>query len=250
VSALVPTDPFSFGDRPVRVVLRDGDPLFVHADVCGVLEIGNPSDALRRLDEDEYALVSIDGPNGRQIEVNVVTESGLYSLILGSRKRQAKEFKRWVTREVLPSIRRTGSYLAPTTAPALPVPDEEKAARVIAIFASSGVGDLAYWAAKAQQLAGRMLGEAPQYDPKTRPLTVQPYLKSIGLSELEIRKASGTFGKKLKAAYRAVYGEEPPVLPDLINRHMVDVAQYREEHRPLFEQVCAAMDLTPKDGAA
>ena len=60
-------DPFAFNDRPVRALLLDGEPAFVHADVCTVLEIGNPSDALRRLDPDEFTLVSIDGPNGRPV---------------------------------------------------------------------------------------------------------------------------------------------------------------------------------------
>lgn len=106
--------PFEFEGHPVRMVEIDGEPKFVAADVCTVLEIGNVSDALRRLDADERGVVSIDGPNGRQVEVNVVTESGLYALVLGSRKRQAKPFKRWVTHDVLPSIRRTGSYAVQT----------------------------------------------------------------------------------------------------------------------------------------
>ena len=87
---------FNYGDRPVRVIKRDGQPAFVHADVCAVLDIGNPSEALRRLDADEHALISTDSPNGRR-DLTVVTEAGLYSLILGSRKPQAKPFKRWVT---------------------------------------------------------------------------------------------------------------------------------------------------------
>ena len=90
-------------DQPgaaVRVITRDGEPWFVAADVCGVLAIGNPSDALGRLDHDERTLVSIEGAsNGRP--VNAINEFGLYSLILGSRKPEAKRFKKWVTAEVL-----------------------------------------------------------------------------------------------------------------------------------------------------
>lgn len=104
---------FRFEDRAVRTVLRDGEPWFVAADVCSVLDIRNTSDALGRLDEDERGLVSIDTPNGRRVEANAVTESGLYALVLGSRKPEAKAFKRWVTGEVLPAIRRTGSYSVP-----------------------------------------------------------------------------------------------------------------------------------------
>ncbi|MFC3227312.1 phage antirepressor [Marinibaculum pumilum] len=100
---------FGFEGWGVRVVIRDGEPWFVLADVCRVLEIGNPSDAARRLDDDERGVDSIDTPSGVQ-EMLIINESGLYSLILTSRKLAAKRFKKWVTAEVLPTIRRTGGY--------------------------------------------------------------------------------------------------------------------------------------------
>lgn len=96
----------------IRSVLLNGEPWFVAADVCAVLEITNPSDALRRLDEDERTLVSIEGAsNGRP--VNGVNEPGLYSLILGSRKPEARHFKRWITHDVIPQIRKRGAYMTP-----------------------------------------------------------------------------------------------------------------------------------------
>lgn len=95
----------------VRVVLVDGEPWFSAADVCTVLEIGNPSQAMTRLDDDEYTLISNEG---FPVPINAVSEAGLFSLILGSRKPEARAFKRWVTHEVLPSIRRTGAYIAET----------------------------------------------------------------------------------------------------------------------------------------
>ena len=99
-----------FEGAEVRAVIGpDGEPRFVAADVCRVLDIGNVSDAVRRLDDDERGLDSIDTPNGCQF-MTLVTESGLYSLVMGSRKPEAKRFKRWVTSEVLPAIRKTGSY--------------------------------------------------------------------------------------------------------------------------------------------
>ena len=79
------------------------------ADVCRILEIGNPTMALDRLDEDERTLISIEGASNG-LEVNVVNEPGMYALILGSRKPEAKAFKRWVTHEVIPSIRKHGVY--------------------------------------------------------------------------------------------------------------------------------------------
>ncbi|WP_148715013.1 BRO-N domain-containing protein [Chitinolyticbacter meiyuanensis] len=105
---------FNFTSQKLRVIVRDGEPWFVAADVCAALGIGNTSDALRRLDDDEQALVSIEGIHGSagNPTINVVNESGLYSLILGSRKPEAKHFKKWVTSEVLPAIRKTGRFEA------------------------------------------------------------------------------------------------------------------------------------------
>ena len=88
-----------------------GEPWFVAADVCRALGLGNSSDVIKRLDEDERTLVSIEGASNG-LPVNAVNEPGLYALILGSRKPEAKAFKRWITHEVIPSIRKTGGYIA------------------------------------------------------------------------------------------------------------------------------------------
>lgn len=95
----------------VRAVTLEGDPWFVAADVCRALGLGNSSDVIKRLDEDERTLVSIEGASNG-LPVNAVNEPGLYALILGSRKPEAKAFKRWITHEVIPSIRKTGGYIA------------------------------------------------------------------------------------------------------------------------------------------
>ena len=109
----------------VRTTVIDGEPWFVAADVCHALDIGNPSDALNRLDDDERTLVSIEGAsNGKP--VNGVNEPGLYSLVLGSRKPEAKAFKRWITHEVLPEIRKTGGYHIPQS------PEEQMAQGLLA----------------------------------------------------------------------------------------------------------------------
>lgn len=104
---------FSFDSREVRIVDRDGEPWFVAADVAAVLSVANTSDVLRRLDDDEKGVVSIDTLGGRQ-EMAAVNESGLYSMVLTSRKPEAKRFKKWVTSEVLPSIRKKGAYGVPS----------------------------------------------------------------------------------------------------------------------------------------
>ncbi len=104
----------SFGE--IRTVQQGEDILFVAADVCRALEIKNARDAINRLDDDEKGVVLTDTLGGKQ-KVNAVNEYGLYNLVLSSRKPEAKAFKRWITHEVLPSIRKTGSYLKPTKQP-------------------------------------------------------------------------------------------------------------------------------------
>lgn len=97
----------NFGE--VRTVMRDGEPWFVAADVCRSLEIGNPAMAMGRLEEDEKGISSIDTLGGKQ-NLTIVNEPGLYTLVLGSRKPEAKAFKRWITHEVVPTIRKHGLY--------------------------------------------------------------------------------------------------------------------------------------------
>lgn len=100
-----------FGE--IRTITIDGEPWFVAADVCRALEIGNPTDATHRLDADEkmITLVSIEGNRRGNPNMTVVNEPGLYTLILSSRKPEAKAFKRWITHDIIPTIRKTGGYV-------------------------------------------------------------------------------------------------------------------------------------------
>lgn len=93
----------------VRTLTIDGEPWFVAADVCRALSIGNNRQALSYLDEDEKGVIISDTLGGKQ-KLNTVNEPGLYSLVLRSRKPEAKAFKRWITHEVIPAIRKTGAY--------------------------------------------------------------------------------------------------------------------------------------------
>lgn len=104
--------PLDFETNAMRVVMQDGEPLFVAADVCRAVEISKYRDAVAQLDEDERVSVLVDTLGGKQT-MTAVTESGLYALIMMSRKPAAKRFRKWVTAEVLPTIRRTGSYALP-----------------------------------------------------------------------------------------------------------------------------------------
>lgn len=102
----------AFGE--VRTMLKDGEPWFVAMDVCKALKITNGRDAANRLDEDEKGVVLTDTLGGQQ-NVTIINEPGLYSLVLSSRKPEAKTFKRWITHEVIPSIRKHGAYMTETT---------------------------------------------------------------------------------------------------------------------------------------
>ena len=102
----------------VRSILIDGDPWFVAADVCKALELEKTNRALSRLDDDEKGAHSVSTPGGRQ-RMSIISESGLYSLILGSRKPEARAFKRWITHEVIPSIRMHGAYMTDSLLDAL-----------------------------------------------------------------------------------------------------------------------------------
>lgn len=117
--------PLQFYAHDVRMVMRDEQPWWVLNDVCQVLDLANPRDAATRLDDDEKGVLNVDTPGGEQ-EMTIVNESGLYSLIFASRKPEAKQFRRWVTNQVLPSIRKYGCYLAPNVLPTeLPVDDQK-----------------------------------------------------------------------------------------------------------------------------
>lgn len=94
----------------IRVVMQEGEPWFVAVDVCNALELTNSRITVGRLDDDEKGVSSIYTPGGTQNMV-VINESGLYTLVLGSRKPEAKQFKRWITHEVIPTIRKHGAYM-------------------------------------------------------------------------------------------------------------------------------------------
>lgn len=104
---------FEFGGDPIRVHIdSDGVTWWVAADICAALDIRNPRDAVASLDDDEKGVGTTDTLGGPQ-KVATVNEPGVYNLIFRSRKPEAKAFKRWVLHEVLPSLRKTGSYAMP-----------------------------------------------------------------------------------------------------------------------------------------
>lgn len=105
---------FNYNGNEVRTIQKDGEPWWVLKDVCEVLGLSSPHKVFDRLDEDEKGRNQIPTPGGEQ-EMTVVNESGLYNVILRSDKPEAKPFRKWVTSEVLPSIRKHGVYMTPET---------------------------------------------------------------------------------------------------------------------------------------
>ena len=115
----------------IRTLNLDGEPWFVAVDVCSVLDLSNPTIAVSRLDEDERAKFNL----GRQGDATIVNEPGLYTLVLSSRKPEAKAFKRWITHEVIPAIRKHGAYISPNAEAVQVTPTIEQyiaSARIIA----------------------------------------------------------------------------------------------------------------------
>ena len=125
--------PFDFEGQPVRVVTDEhGEPWFVASDIAQSLEYRMASDMTRSLDDDERGTQIVRTPSGDQ-EMLVINEPGLFSAILKSRKPEAKRFKRWVTHEVLPRIRKTGSYAVPGALAALPAPTHDRVSAILLI---------------------------------------------------------------------------------------------------------------------
>ena len=131
MSAIIP---FRFEAHAVRVQVDDhGLPWFNASDVCDALEMVNPSQAIKsHVDAEDLQKLETLTAGGRQRQ-NHVNESGLYALILGSTKDAAKRFKRWVTSEVLPAIRKTGGYAVPSPLAALPAPTHDRVTAILLI---------------------------------------------------------------------------------------------------------------------
>ena len=164
----------------VRVVECEGEPWFVAKDVCECLELTDVSKTISLLDDDEKGTNSIRTPGGKQ-DMLIVSEPGLYSLVLRSRKPEAKAFKRWIVHEVIPSIRRTGGY----GAPALPnFRNPAEAARA--------------WADKEEQ---RLLEEQKRLALEQRMEEVKP--KVVFAESIEVAKTSISVGEMAKLIKQA-----------------------------------------------
>ena len=175
-----------YKDNPVRIIEKDGEPWFVAKDVCHVLGIAKVDSAIRSLDEDEKDAHSMSTLGGNQ-DLSVISEAGLYSLIFRSRKAEAKAFKRWVTHEVLPSIRKNGAYLAPN----LPL---EKLQKII-----EAIGEQYKMLIESNSVLRQQLEYAAQFIPKTKYGSTSP---SNGQRRTTIRRGANVAGNGRLISFR------------------------------------------------
>jgi P22_AR N-terminal domain len=103
--------------------------------------------------------------------------------------------------------------------------------------ALNGIVDQGWLDAKGRIIGSRAIGETPELDQTTKPLTISIFLDQLGIDAATVKSKQSYFGKKLKAAYRAKYSQDPRMIEDVHGRHTINIAQYQEQHRPLFEQV-------------
>lgn len=213
------TLPFQFESHEVRALTIDNEPWFVANDIARVLGYSATSALTRTLEEDEKGVHNLHTPGGEQ-EMTVISESGLYSAILRSRVEGAKRFKRWVTRDVLPAIRKTGGY-----GQQLALTDEEIVAQALQITT-----------AKVKQLEAKVEEDKPKVEyvdtfvaVDDDVLTVRDAAQTIGVKESELRDALTDWGW----AYRKYVGQR---WSDSHGR-MVDVYEWRAyaEHADKFQ---------------
>ena len=224
--------PFRYEGQQVRTVMVNGVPWFAAADVCAVIGLDRYRDIMSGLDDDEKLRDTIAGTL-----VDLISEPGLYSVILRSRKPEARGFKRWITHEVLPAIRREGGYISPAaTADQLTLLAARAEVQTRVLRNLSGIVDRDWLEAKARHVAARALGEEPEIDPDRRPLTVGEYLGERGIGGVGLRKLSPKFGRRLKGTYVSQHGRAPQTVPRFVDGAMRDVAAYTERDRPLFDQ--------------
>lgn len=180
--------PFQYGDTTVRTVVIDGQPWFVLADLCRVLDLTNPSMVAERIESDALSTAEVIDSLGRTQQARIVSESGMYEVIFLSRKPEARLFRRWVTAEVIPSIRKTGAY---ATQPALT--EDELIHRALEVSARR----VAELTEKAEQLEAKVAADAPKVE------AYEQFMEADGTYLVgTVARMLGTSQNKLFAALR------------------------------------------------
>lgn len=232
------------------------EPVFVASPIAKKLAYESAKDMLRNLDSDEKGKHIVPTLGGEQ-EMSVITLPGLIHALNNRRPGAVKDeatrnmvirFQRWVNHELVPTVMRSGRYEVQRPQHLLEAAHHERMMQVELLKASQGIVHPDFLEAKTRIVIARELGELPELDPKTRPLYTQDYPREKNLSAKQLRSKSGTFGKKLKAAYRERNGRDPQRADlTLPNGHIIQVYAYTEEDRPLFDR--AWDELSQKAGA-
>lgn len=233
----------------VRGMLSQDAPVLIGTDVASALGYSNPSQAVATHvdpeDRTEATLQILEGSRIVSRQRTLINESGFYALVFGSKLGSAREFKRWVTSEVLPAIRRDGGYVRPDATPdqlAGIIARAEGQMRVLKL--AEGLVDKRWLETKTRHVVARSLGEEPEVALEDRPLTTGEFLEEKGLSGAALRSTSPTFGKAVKAEYVAEHGREPGKADRFVDGTTRSVFAYTEAERPLFERAWSRMRPT------
>ena len=232
--------PFHYGDEQVRTYEDEkGELWFVAIDVARILGYKDATHLTRVLDSDEKGLRSVETLGGEQT-LSTISEAGLFHALNSARVEAARPFKRWVNHEVLPSIRRTGSYSLPGAAP---VPSAGDPALVRAkglmelVALAKDVISPDYLEAKARIVLARAMGDAPEIEASARPLYIQDYLREKGATRDEVKRCSSSFGRYVREDYVDERGVEPGKRFDETSSGQVrEVYAYTEADRPIFDR--------------
>jgi prophage antirepressor-like protein len=225
--------PFHYGDERLRAYEDEkGMAWFIAADVARILGHRDAANTIKGVDEDERGTTIVSTPGGEQT-LSTISEAGLVTVLMRARVEAATPFRRWVTHEVLPSIRRTGSYSRPGAAPTATTGFEIQA-RVLDTLKNVIARD--YLEAKAKIVLARAMGDTPEIEASARPLYIQDYMREQGVSSDNIKSYAPTFGKYVKKAYKAERGVEPGKRFDETPSGQVhEVCVYTEADRPIFD---------------
>ena len=226
--------PFQYKEAPVRTVWIGGKPWFVLVDLCSVLHLSNPGQVVSRLGDGVTSSYPISDSLGRIQDTTIVSESGMYRVVLRSDKPEALAFQAWITEEVLPSIREKGSYSLPGVTPTTTTSFETQA-RVLDILKNVIAKD--YLEAKARIVAARAMGDTPEIEASARPLYIQDYLREKGATRDEVKRCSSSFGKYVREDYVDERGVEPGKrLDETPTGQVREVYAYTEADRPIFDR--------------
>ena len=236
--------PFHYGDERVRAYEdEEGTAWFIATDIARILGYKDASHALRGLEEDEKGLHNVETLGGKQT-LTIVSEAGLYTLLVRARVEAAKPFRRWVTHEVLPSIRKTGSYSLPGASVAPNIEDRAlaRARQLVEIhMLAQGAVSPDHLEAKLRIILAQARGEHPEIEASARPLYVQDYMRERGATADEVKRCAPTFGKRVKKAYAEEHGKDPGVyFQETPSGQVREVCAYTEADRPLLDRVWAA----------